>query len=92
MAPASRDSGKRTGNNKGTRGGNKTPERAFYLSALASLPSPASRAFYQRKRGEGKKHRQALISLARRRMNVLWAMLRDGTTFEARTAAGQAVG
>ena len=46
-----------------------------------------SRAFYDRKRAEGKKHTQALIALARRRVNVLWAMLRDGTTFEARPAA-----
>jgi hypothetical protein len=30
---------------------------------------------------------QALIALARRRVNVLWAMLRDGTTFETRSAA-----
>ncbi len=26
---------------------------------------------------EGKSHKQALIPLARRRMNVIWAMLRD---------------
>jgi len=28
-----------------------------------------------------------LIALARRRVNVVWAMLRDGTTFKARSAA-----
>jgi len=28
-----------------------------------------------------------LIALARRRVNVVWAMLRDGTTFENRSAA-----
>ena len=26
---------------------------------------------------KGKSHKQALIALARRRMNVIWAMLRD---------------
>jgi transposase len=58
------------------------------LSAFASLRSaPESRAFYDRKRSEGKRHVQALIALARRRVNVLWAMLRDGTTFEGRSAA-----
>ena len=36
---------------------------------------------------EGKRHTQALIALARRRVNVVWAMLRDGTTFETRSAA-----
>ena len=36
---------------------------------------------------EGKRHTQALIALARRRVNVVWAMLRDGTKFETRCAA-----
>jgi hypothetical protein len=46
-----------------------------------------SRAFYERKRAEGKRHTQAVIALARRRVNVLWAMLRDETTFETRSTA-----
>ncbi|GAA4038239.1 hypothetical protein GCM10023063_24220 [Arthrobacter methylotrophus] len=53
-----------------------------YLAALSSLKnSPASRIYYDRKRGEGKSHKQALIALARRRINVLWAMLRDHTAY-----------
>ena len=88
LVPAARDSGKRVGNNRRMRGGNKTLKRVFYQSAFASLRSaPESRAFYERKRAEGKRHTQALIALARRRVNVLWAMLRDGTTFESRRAA-----
>ena len=88
LVPAAHDSGKKTGNNKRMRGGNKTLKYFFYQSAFASLRScPESRAFYDRKRAEGKKHIQALIALARRRVNVLWAMLRDGTTFEARSMA-----
>jgi transposase len=83
LVPAAHDSGKRVGNNKRMRGGNKALKYAFYQSAFASLrSSPESRAFYDRKRSEGKKHTQAMIALARRRVNVLWAMLRDGTTFE----------
>ncbi|AKE01145.1 hypothetical protein XU06_29770 (plasmid) [Rhodococcus erythropolis] len=35
-----------------------------------------------RKRKEGKSHIQALIALARRRINVIWAMLRDHTTYQ----------
>ena len=88
MVPAARDSGKRIGNHRRMRGGNKVLKRVFYQSAFASLRgSPHSRAFYDRKRREGKKHTQALIALARRRVNVLWAMLRDGTTFEVPPAA-----
>ncbi len=84
LVPAARDSGKRVGNNRRMRGGNKVLKRVFFLSAFSSLrSSPHSRAFYDRKRREGKRHTQALIALARRRVNVLWAMLRDGTTFES---------
>ncbi len=84
LVPAARDSGKRVGNNRRMRGGNKTLKRVFFLSAFSSLrSSPHSRVFYERKRREGKRHTQALIALARRRVNVLWAMLRDGTTFKS---------
>lgn len=88
LVPAAHDSGKRTGNDRRMRGGNKVLKRAFYQSSFASLrSSPASRAFYDRKKAEGKRHTQALIALARRRVNVLWAMLRDGTTFKAPSSA-----
>jgi transposase len=86
LVPAARDSGKRVGNHRRMRGGNKTLKRVFYQSAFSSLRgAPESRAFYERKRAEGKRHTQALIALARRRVNVVWAMLRDGTTFESRS-------
>jgi transposase len=88
LVPAARDSGKRVGNNKRMRGGNKVLKRVIYQSAFSRLRSaPESGAFYDRKRAEGKRHTQALIALARRRVNVLWAMLRDGSTFESRSAA-----
>jgi transposase len=88
LVPAANDSGKRVGRHRRMRGGNKTLKRVFYQSAFASLrSSPESRTFYDRKRAEGKRHTQALIALARRRVNVVWAMLRDGTTFESRSAA-----
>ena len=88
LVPAARDSGKRVGNRRRMRGGNKTLKRVFYQWAFASLRSCAqSRAFYDRKRAEGKRHTQALVALARRRVNVVWAMLRDGSEFEERSAA-----
>jgi hypothetical protein len=62
--------------------------RVFYQSAFSSVRGCAeSRAFHDRKRAEGKRHTQALIALAPRRVNVLWAMLRDGTTYETSSAA-----
>ncbi len=41
-----------------------------------------SRAYYDRKRAQGKRHNQAIIALARRRTDVLFAMLRDGTLYQ----------
>jgi hypothetical protein len=65
LVPAARDSGKRVGKARRMRGGNKTLKRVFYQSAFASLRgSPESRAFYDRKRREGKRHTQALVALA----------------------------
>ncbi|TVT07636.1 IS110 family transposase, partial [Amycolatopsis bartoniae] len=46
----------------------------------------ASKAYYDRKRAEGKRHTQAVIALARRRLNVLWAMLRNNTQYHAQPA------
>lgn len=82
LVPVPRDSGKSTGNLRRMHGGNKVLKRVFYQSAFASLRTPYSRAFYDRKRGEGKRHHQAVMALARRRVNVLWAMLRDETMFK----------
>ena len=49
----------------------------MYLPAFASLRDPVSRAFYDRKRAEGKKRSAAVICLARRRCDVILAMLRS---------------
>ena len=48
-----------------------------YQSAFCSLHHLASRACCGRQRREGQRHHQAPIALARRRIPVLWAMLRD---------------
>lgn len=82
LAPAPRDSGRISGNHHRPRRYDRRLLRVFYLSGLSALKScPASRRYYDRKRVEGKTHVQAMLSLARRRLNVLWAMLRDGATY-----------
>ena len=53
----------------------------------SSLRSPESKAFYDRKRAEGKRHNAALICLARRRCNVIHAMLRTGQPYNPNHAA-----
>lgn len=78
LAPAPRDSGHIRGNLHYHRG----LQRIFYTSALISIQfSPESRRFYDRKRTEDNHHTQAV--LARRRVNVLWALLRHGRCYQS---------
>ncbi len=84
LAPVPRDSGNRTGNLRRPKRYHRGLRRVFYLAALSALKANGpSREFYQRKRGEHQGHSQALIALARRLIDVLWALLRDGRTFTA---------
>ncbi|HCU48660.1 MAG TPA: hypothetical protein DGG94_02345 [Micromonosporaceae bacterium] len=77
LAPILKQSGKVSYQQRAT-GGDRTLKRIFYQSAFCALQrDPASRAFYDRKRAEGKRHHQCLIALARRRINVLHAILRN---------------
>ncbi|MEV0750756.1 IS110 family transposase [Streptomyces sp. NPDC050273] len=87
LAPATRRSGSSIRGEHPSRRGNRQLKRAFYLAAFASLSQPDSRAYYDRKRREGKHHVAALICLAPRRIDVLFAMLRDGTFYQPPTAA-----
>jgi transposase len=88
MAPILRQSG-RSRFLRRPNGGNKGLKRVFYQSAFCSLAHEDSRAFYDRKRREGKRHHQAVIALARRRVNVLWAVVQNRTPFQTgfKTAA-----
>lgn len=47
--------------------------------------TPPSRTYYDKCRARGKNHTQSLLRLARQRINVLFAMLRDGTFYKPRT-------
>ena len=85
LAPATRSSGSSIRGEQPSRRGNKQLKRAFFLSAFAALGDPASRAYYDKKIAQGKHHTQALLCLARRRADVLFAMLRDGTFYESQT-------
>ncbi|WP_152628392.1 IS110 family transposase [Streptacidiphilus neutrinimicus] len=87
LAPVPRDSGKISGNLKRPRRYSRRLLRMFYISAqVATMHCPESKQYYQRKRNEGKSHKQAVLALARRRLNVLWALIRDHRTFEPAVA------
>lgn len=83
LAPVPRDSGRIHGNRHRPERYHRGLRRVFYMAALSAIrPDGPSRAYYQRKRTEGKRHTQALIALARRLVDVIWALLRDGRKFQ----------
>ncbi|MEA3215383.1 MAG: hypothetical protein QOJ19_1539, partial [Acidimicrobiia bacterium] len=76
LAPVTRQSGSSLKGETRSRRGNHRLKNAMFLAAFAALRDPESKTFYDRKRAEGKKHNAALICLARRRCDVILAMLR----------------
>ena len=87
LAPVTRRSGSSIRGEHVSHGGNKRLKRAMFLSAFASLRSdPVSRAYYQRKRDQGKRHNQAVLALAHRRILTLHAMIRDGALYDPQPA------
>ena len=82
LVPVPRDSGRRTGNMHRPKRYSRRLRRVFYLSAQTSIIKDGpNREFYLKKRSEGMRHVQAVIALARRRVNVIWALLRDDRLF-----------
>jgi hypothetical protein len=81
LAPVLRQSG-RSSRLKRPAFADKGLKRVFYQGAFCSLFRPDSRAFDQCKRREGKRHGQAVLALARRRVDVLWAMLQKQAPFQ----------
>ena len=85
LAPRVRQSGRSLNSVTKPRAGNKRLKRAWVLSAARSVDfCEESRAYYDRKRAEGRCHYSAVMALARRRINVAYAMLRDGQCYESR--------
>jgi transposase len=88
VAPAPHDSGKTSGNLRRPQRYHRRLQHVFYTSALVSSWSdPNSKRFYDRKRAEGKSHIQAVLALARRRVNVLWALIRDRRCYQVEPPA-----
>ena len=88
VAPVTRRSGTSIRGEFPSRSGNKRLKNALFHSAwVASCHDPISKAYYERKRAEGKRHNAAVMCLARRRLNVLFAMVRHGVCYEQKTPA-----
>ncbi len=84
LVPVPNDSGRRTGNLHRPNRYSRPLRHVFYLSAQTSMMRPGpNRDYYLKKREHGRTHTQAVIALARRRVDVLWALLRDERTWTA---------
>ena len=84
LAPVNRQSG-RTSNTRRARGGNHRVGNAMFIAAfVAAQHDPDARAYYLRKRAQGKEHNAAVICVARRRPNIILAMLKTQTPYQPR--------
>jgi transposase len=84
LAPAPWNSGRIRGNLRQPKRYHSRLNRVFCYSAMISITRCLqSRRYYDRKRAEGKKHTQAVLTLARRRLKVMWALLRDNRPSQA---------
>lgn len=78
LSPRTHQSGTSIMSNSLNRAGNKKLKNAPWQSSFASIRfHERSRQFFERKRNEGKRHNAAVVALARRRINVLYAMMRN---------------
>lgn len=82
LAPVDRQSG-RHHHTQRPRGGNHRLKNALFTAAfIAAQHDPDARAYYQQKRSEGKRHNAAVICVARRRCNIILAMLKTQTPYQ----------
>lgn len=82
LVPVPNDSGRRTGNLHRPLRYSRPLRHVFYLSAQTSMMRAGpNRDYYLKKRARGVTHSHAVIALARRRIDVLWALLRENRTW-----------
>src|SRR6266511_5659210 len=67
------------------KGGNKQPKSAFFLAAFAALAHPESRAYYDRRRDDGKRHNAVDAPVPGTACSTRWmeSWLRGGTRLRA---------
>ena len=81
-------------NSSGTYKGSKQSTHVNRRAKVAMMTAVAhhvrgcdeSKKYYDKKRAEGKKHNQAVRSLGRHMVRVIWSMLKNGRDYEMRKA------
>jgi transposase len=79
-------------NSSGKRNGAKAPRHVNTRAKAAMMVAvarhiacvPTSRAYYDKKRAEGKAHNQAIRALGRHLVRVIWSMVKQGRKYEIR--------
>ncbi|MDO8369606.1 MAG: IS110 family transposase [Candidatus Nitrotoga sp.] len=79
-------------NSSGKKNGVKTPRHVNTRAKAAMMVAvarhiayvPMSRAYYDKKRAEGKQHNQAIRALGRHLVRVIWSMVKQGRKYEVR--------
>ncbi len=85
LAPTDWRSGKSINGSFQHRGGNHRLKNAMFIAAfVATQFDPDAKTYYQRKRDEGKRHNAAVICVARRRCDLILAMLKTATPYDPR--------
>ncbi|HET6417659.1 MAG TPA: IS110 family transposase [Polyangiales bacterium] len=89
VAPFANDSGKKSGYRR-IRAGRSGPRTALYLAAMnASRFNSALKPVYDRLVAAGKPRKVALIAVARKRLTILNAMVRDHALWRETTAQSE---
>jgi len=87
LAPIDRRSGKSINSATASRRGNHRLKNAMFIAAFVAVRhDPHARAYYERKRAEGKRHNAAIICVARRRCDLIWTMLTTHTAYDPHRA------
>jgi len=82
LTPIDRQSGTSIRGASKNRSGNHRLKDAMFLAAfVASQHDPTAKAYYQKKRTEGKNHTAAMICLTRRRCDLILDMLKTATPY-----------
>jgi transposase len=85
MAALDNSSGKRSGA-RASRQVNTRAKAAMMVAIARHLPHvTSSRAYYDKKRREGKKHNQAIRALGRQMIRVIWALVKSNRKYEDRS-------
>jgi transposase len=87
MAPLDHSSGKQVGARNPVQV-NKRAKQAMMIGAAHNAINVAeSKKYYEKKKAEGKKHNQALRSLGRHLVRVIWSLIKNSKLYEVKNCS-----